>query len=75
MDVMLNKFDKIKDAVKVVLTDLNEIDKYPTEHELEVLTNLCNALEIIKVGTKRLCSRYVIQNWQLNMSLINYLIK
>ena len=54
---MINKFLDIKEAVKEALIEFYQIDKFPNEDELKLLTNLSTCLEIIKTGTKSLCKR------------------
>ena len=56
---MLNRFYEIRLHVASVLGSEGLTAMYPTEHEIDIIKDLVEALEIVEAGTRNICARDV----------------
>jgi hypothetical protein len=73
---MLQKFLSIQIPIKKALIDLGEFDKFPSEEEIAVISDVVNALETVEYGLLKLFLwlQYQYGGWLIsvmNLCLIN----
>ena len=54
---MLVRFLKIKNSIKKALVDLDKSELFPNKEEIHILKSLCDALEIVSIGSQKICAQ------------------